>query len=350
MSEEMNNNSGDLATDLPNNHRPSKKKNPILFVLLGVFLFVGIFIINVYMSIPRDEIELLKTGYVEINLKAKAGPERFSITKNKPKNWKFLKEIPETVIDPIVISEDWAFYQHEGVDYSQIKKAIEDNIVEGKKLRGASTISQQLVKNLFFDNERSFIRKIKEVVYVSHLESELSKDKILEVYLNILHLGKDVYGVQTGSQYYFSKNVGSLNYKEGAFLAMLLPNPVKYGESFRKKELSPYAQETIDKTLKKLKLAKKIDDGQFEKEMNRNYRWEKAKSKAKNIKDNNLDKYEEKNVKRVAKIKRKKFTDGSEYEQAMKNDPDVMVDDNLTYDDDALIEDNSGFESEFNVE
>lgn len=376
MTEETNSTATNTIETQPN----PKKKGPNLLIFGAAFLLLlpAIYMISIYLSIPSKDIQILKTGFVQVNKKVKSGPERFKITSKKPSHWKSLKDIPKTVIDPIVISEDWAFFEHEGVDFSQVKKAISENIMQGKKLRGASTISQQLVKNLFLSNERSFSRKLKEYFYVKELEKEVSKKKILELYLNVLHLGPNVYGVNMAAQYYFKKPLGQLSYREGAFLAMLLPSPVKYSESFRKGELSPFASEVIVSVLNKLVLAKKINQEQLEREQNRAFSWEKggpghsqnkalgslpSKGQKPSGKSPSLDEIRRRGTdplnragaqgqggKQVVKATRKKFTDGSEYENRMRKDPDAQLDDNLTYDDDALIEDQSGFETEFNVE
>lgn len=354
----------------------NKAKSPKLFLVLGFLLFLPIlYLATIYFGIPTKEISILKTGYVEVKSKAKTGSDRFHITSKRPATWKNLSEIPKSVTDTIVISEDWAFFEHDGVDFEQVKKAISDNIIQGKKLRGASTISQQLVKNLFLSNERSFSRKLKEYFYVKELEEKVSKKKILELYLNVLHLGPGVYGVHMAAQYYFKKPLHKLSYREGAFLAMLLPNPNKYSESFRKKELSPYASEVVNKILEKLVLAKKLSPEQSEQEQNRRFIWEQGKdSAAAAIPGKGLEKTEGNESgpsleeirrrgtdplnragakgkgKQVAKVGKRKFNDGSDYERRLKSDPDAQLDDNLTYDDDALIEDQSGFETEFNVE
>ncbi len=171
--------------------------------------------------------------------------------------WKKLNEINEQAYMAIVISEDWSFFDHEGVDTEQLRIAFYDFLL-GKKLRGASTISQQLVKNLFTQSERSFSRKIKEFILTKYLERKVSKEKILETYLNNIQYGENLYGIAKASQFYFDKNTDALNVKEGAFLAMLLPSPVRYSVSYRKKELTDYAYDKISKLLFKLKVAKVI--------------------------------------------------------------------------------------------
>ncbi|MGB0454340.1 MAG: biosynthetic peptidoglycan transglycosylase [Bacteriovoracaceae bacterium] len=316
-------------------------KKAIIGVITFCVLFVFSLAVYVWPIIPRNEIQALKNGFVHIEKikpstkKGSTGSVRFNINKKRPKNWVELRNYPKTVKDMIVLSEDWAFFQHEGVDLSQVKKSIEESLFKGKKLRGASTISQQVVKNLFLSNERSYLRKFKEVIIVKHLERELSKEKILEVYFNILHLGDGLYSVQKASQYYFKKNYRDLTYKEAAFLAMLLPNPMKYSQSFRQKELTPFAKEQVAKIMGKLKLAKKLNSEQLKREMSRHLNWEKKRERG------------------SASLKQKwprKFIDGKTIEANLKIDRDMLVDDELTYDDDALIEDESGFQNEFNIE
>lgn len=368
MSESIN--------EIPSALDPKKKSRlNFLMVFFVVAIIPLIYVLLIFMSVPKEKIKILKTGYVEVLNKSDKGAERFKITSKRPKLWKALNQIPKTVIGPIVISEDWSFFEHEGVDFSQIKKAISESVVDGKKLRGASTISQQLVKNLFLSNERSFSRKLKEYFYTKELEQELSKKKILELYLNILHLGDGLYGVQKAAQFYFKRPLNQLSYREGAFLAMLLPNPLKYSQSFRQGKLTPFAREVVGKVLDKLVIAKKLSAKQAEQEKARLYNWEKMSRKNLNRKkqktsvqnDNNREMGLEESRRRgtdplnragefrgggkkVAKSIRKKFIDGSEFEERLKNDPEMQIDDSLIYDDDALIEDQSGFEAEFKVE
>jgi len=182
------------------------------------------------------------------------------ISKKKPESWASLEEINDLAIAAVVVSEDWAFFDHKGFDASQIKEALLDSLQEGRLTRGASTITQQVIKNVFLTSERSFIRKIKEFILAQRLEESLSKRKILEIYLNIAHWGDGIYGISQAAWYYFQKHPALLNAKEGAFLAMLLPSPIRYAESFRKKELTPYAHKTITRILKKMKTAKMLDD------------------------------------------------------------------------------------------
>jgi monofunctional biosynthetic peptidoglycan transglycosylase len=142
----------------------------------------------------------------------------------------------------VVVSEDWAFFEHDGVDYRQLWSALRDRLFRGARLRGASTITQQLAKNMFLSHDRSFFRKLLEVVLARALEAELSKEEILERYLNIVEWGPDVVGLSEATVYYFQKTPRSLTVREAALLAQLLPSPVRYGKSLKAGDVTEYAE------------------------------------------------------------------------------------------------------------
>ena len=198
-----------------------------------------------------------------------------SLKKNNPKkDWVKIERVSYYAKWAIVVSEDWAFYEHQGVDFNQLELVIKESIGKHKLTRGASTISQQVVKNLFFSNERSIIRKFKEMILTYKLEQVLTKDRILELYLNIAELGEDLYGIKAASKFYFNKKPYALSAKEGAFLAMLLPSPKKYSISFRNRELTDYAKSTVDSILVKLRQAKIISEDQRVEMENETFTWE----------------------------------------------------------------------------
>jgi len=285
----------------------------------------------IYFSIPKDEIQKLPSHYVAIKKNAKQ-KAIYKIVSKRPRGWIKLNRIPKHVYGAFIVSEDWSFYSHSGVDYSQIKEAVLDS-VKGKKIRGASTISQQVVKNLFLSPEKTLTRKLKEFAITLYLEKVVSKNKIIEIYLNIIEYGKGLYGLAPASQFYFNKSVRRLNAKEAAFLAMILPSPLKYSQSFRDKKLTDYANKTILDILKKMKKAKYLDQ----------------KS---NISKRRLS-FEKRNrlVARVKKHKYKnKFNDGSSYEKRYKYDSDLALKDDPEFDPDANLEDNSGAGEEFSLE
>lgn len=305
-----------------------------VMIIVGLLVLI-LFIPTIYFlaSVPRGDINKMVSGYVES--KIEKGSVSYTIVDNKPKNWRTLSQISAHAKNAILVSEDWAFYQHDGVDSAQLEKAIVEHFTEGKKLRGASTISQQLVKNLFLTNERSLNRKLKEFFITKYMESTVSKDKILEIYLNIIKYGKDLYGIQDASRFYFKKDASQLSAREGAFLAMLLPNPEKYSQSFRDKALSDYASQTVDKILTKMKQAKFLNEDDMKKAKSAKLGWARKAKTINSIGGNGRS--------------RTGLSDGSEFEEQNKLDSDLSVDE-LKYDDDAMVEDLSGLEAEFQVE
>src|SRR3990172_629964 len=147
-----------------------------------------------------------------------------------PKNryWTPISAVPSSLKKAVIAAEDANFYTHEGVDYEAIKEAIRTDIQKGRFVRGGSTITQQLAKNLFLSREKSISRKIKESILARRIDDRLSKSRLLELYLNAVELGPLVYGVGHASRYYFGKPPSGLTVRESTFLASMLPGPKVY--------------------------------------------------------------------------------------------------------------------------
>lgn len=142
------------------------------------------------------------------------------------KNWKSLDEISNKMVYAVIASEDNRFEEHNGFDFIEIKNAINDS-KKGKRLRGASTISQQTAKNVFLFPGRSWIRKGLECYFTLLIEWIWGKERIMEVYLNVAETGKGLYGVEAAAQKYFKKSASKLNAYESSLIAASLPNPLK---------------------------------------------------------------------------------------------------------------------------
>jgi len=147
-----------------------------------------------------------------------------------PKNprWTSYGALPPALKKAVVASEDANFYSHEGVDYEAIREAIKADLQKGKFVRGGSTITQQVAKNLFLTREKTLIRKVKEIVLARRMDDALSKSRILELYLNVVEFGPMVYGIGHAAHYYFGKPPSALTVRECAFLASMLPGPKVY--------------------------------------------------------------------------------------------------------------------------
>ena len=139
--------------------------------------------------------------------------------------WTPYAAISPNVKRAVLVAEDINFFSHHGFDWGEIKSAIEESLGDRETARGASTISQQLVKNLWLSPGRNPLRKAKEAILTSQVEETLSKRRILELYLNVVELGPGIYGVGRAAQSYFGKRAADLSEDESALLAASLPRP-----------------------------------------------------------------------------------------------------------------------------
>lgn len=139
-----------------------------------------------------------------------------------------LEDIPDHVRQAFIAIEDRRFYNHGGVDFKSVVRAVYRDIIAMAKVEGASTITQQLAKNLFLTNDKTWLRKTKEVMAAFHLERIFTKDEIFELYLNEIYFGEGVYGIETASQKFFNKSAGDLTLAEGALLAGMAKAPNGY--------------------------------------------------------------------------------------------------------------------------
>ena len=152
-------------------------------------------------------------------------------------DWVPIEEISPNLQWAVVASEDQNFLNHNGFDLKAIEKAIEHN-KKSKRVRGASTISQQVAKNVFLWQGRSWVRKGLEVYFTFLIELFWSKERIMEVYLNSIEMGNGVYGAEAASKYWYGKSAKKLTQREAAGIAAILPNPRK----FKARNSSPYIE------------------------------------------------------------------------------------------------------------
>ena len=141
------------------------------------------------------------------------------------KDWTSLEHISTNLQVAVICGEDQSFLEHQGFDFNQIEKALKSN-KKSKKVRGASTISQQTAKNVFLWPTRSWLRKGFEIYFTTLMEACWDKARILEVYLNVAEWGDGIYGAEAASQYYFHKSSSNLTRSEAALLAAVLPGPL----------------------------------------------------------------------------------------------------------------------------
>lgn len=142
------------------------------------------------------------------------------------KKWRRYEMISPEMAKAVIASEDNLFAEHNGFDWKEMRKAIDDHKTKGKKLRGASTISQQTAKNVFLFPSRSFVRKAFEAYFTLLIEWIWGKERILEVYLNVAEMGKGVYGAEAAARAFFDKNASELTRREASLITACLPNPI----------------------------------------------------------------------------------------------------------------------------
>jgi monofunctional biosynthetic peptidoglycan transglycosylase len=162
-------------------------------------------------------------------------------------DWVPIEEISPNLQWAVVASEDQNFLNHNGFDFQAIEKAIEHN-KKSKRIRGASTISQQVAKNVFLWQGRSWVRKGLEVYFTFLIELFWSKERIMEVYLNSIEMGEGVYGAEAASKYWYGKSAKKLTQREAAGIAAILPNPRK----FRARNSSPYIERRKDHIVRQM--------------------------------------------------------------------------------------------------
>jgi monofunctional glycosyltransferase len=191
-----------------------------LLLFAGVAVGVGSF----YSSLPdlsRQDFDAVKALAVK---RVKARLE----DKKKPVHWTAIKDVSRNYLYAIVMSEDATYFEHEGIDVDAILDSLARNIKARKYEAGGSTISQQVVKNLFLGGEKSLVRKVKEALITDRIERRFGKNEILELYLNIAEFGPDIFGVSDAARHYFGKEPSEINPAEGAFIALMLPSPRKH--------------------------------------------------------------------------------------------------------------------------
>ena len=197
----------------------------IIFIILSTIAGVGIWFGLWVLSLP--DISGLKKADIglSINVKDANGKHRDWIVGVSNPSWISLSQVSPHIIDAVVAAEDDAFFQHDGFNFEELKNSIKADLKKKRFARGASTITMQVARNLYLSKEKTISRKIKEAYLTYRLENTLTKNRILELYLNIAEWGPGIYGIGQASGYYFGKAPSELNLNEAALLAVILPNP-----------------------------------------------------------------------------------------------------------------------------
>jgi len=203
------------------NHRSFKGKiASVLFLLFFFYQFWILLHIILWTVVNPGESAFMERRLEHLQEKDEKATLRHQ--------WVNYNQISINIKQAVIAAEDAKFIDHEGFDWEGIEKAYEKNMRRKKIVAGGSTISQQLAKNLFLSNQRTPWRKAEETIITLMLETILSKQRILEIYLNVIEWGNNVYGIEAASLRYFSSHARDLNSFQSAKLASMIPNPKYY--------------------------------------------------------------------------------------------------------------------------
>lgn len=214
----------------------------VVFFFLGVITLMGAAVASLWNWLPTEkEIKgCMTTKMYHVELCPGS------------KDYVPLNQISQNLQKAIVLTEDSTFFTHNGFDWGSIEKNAREGWESGSFKKGGSTITQQLAKNMFLTGDRTFIRKGVEAIITDRIENTLTKKEILERYLNVVEFGKNIFGIKDAAKYYFKKTPAELSVVESAFLALVLPNPVKYSMSYYKKELTPFAKKRLTQIIENM--------------------------------------------------------------------------------------------------
>ena len=211
-----------------------KKFFKVLFIILVILILsslagISFYVAYVYLNakaMPIDESVLTSPSLTITVFDNQNRPTCQASEISHP--YAKIDTLNKQITEPFISIEDKTFYKHHGVNYKRIAKACASNLTSGKLKEGASTITQQLVKNTFLSSEKTYKRKIQEIAIAKKLENKYSKDEILEFYLNAIYFGNNCYGLEEASNFYFSKPAKDLSLEEASLLAGIIKSPTKY--------------------------------------------------------------------------------------------------------------------------
>lgn len=215
------------------------------FRLLLILLIADLF----YLMLTWPDWKRLAAGPVpKSNFIEEYEAQRSHDRRVPPLRWQpvTLASMPKYLVRAVILAEDSRFYQHSGFDLIAFKEAMNYNIAEGRLVLGASTISQQTVKNLFLSSARNPLRKWHELVLTWGMERNLSKRRILEIYLNVAEFGPGVYGAQAAAQVYWGVPLQRLSVAQAVELAATLPSPLKHNPATRSAQFERRAHKVFD--------------------------------------------------------------------------------------------------------
>jgi monofunctional biosynthetic peptidoglycan transglycosylase len=195
---------------------------------LAVAIPAILFAYAAYVYLTTPDVRSLRTKNPETTAFMELRAREARARGEKPRRtqrWVRYGRVSPQLVRAVLVTEDSKFWRHDGLDYQQIKESMEVNLERGEFARGASTITQQLAKNLYLSPSKNPVRKLRELLIARRLETELTKQRILELYLNVIEWGNGIYGAEAAARAYFGKPASQLDAPESALLAAMIANP-----------------------------------------------------------------------------------------------------------------------------
>lgn len=238
------------------------------FVILLIAVCVAFMVFLFFHSLPD-------IGAMEYNQVRRITRERVYErleVKEKMYRWVNLASVHRDLIYAVIMSEDADFFRHSGINLDALINSFAENIKRREFAFGGSTISQQAARNIFLDNTKSMMRKLKELCITRRMERRFTKNEILELYLNSAEFGPDIFGVNAASHYYFSKPPALINAAEGAFMALMLPSPRKnHYRLYLNRNLSGQWKKKLQRVLRDMCASGFISEKQYRSYLNYRY-------------------------------------------------------------------------------
>ena len=178
--------------------------------------------------------------------------------------WVELEDLPEHIAASVLAAEDTSFFEHDGLDWHGIEMAMEENIDRGKLVRGGSTITQQVAKNLYLTHDQTVARKLQEAFLTWRVEETLSKEEILELYLNVVEWGPEIQGLFAASHYFFDTDPENLSPVEMVMLSSILPNPIRFGGAIQEGYLPSSREDKMRRVLENLRFLDELSWDEYQ--------------------------------------------------------------------------------------
>lgn len=228
----------------------------------SVFLLFIFGLVTVYNAVP--DTSAFESGQIKQTRWLRTKSQTEVMVGPDSANWSSIDATSKHLINAIISAEDTRFFEHNGVDFREIWRSLKLNLDKGRIVRGASTITQQVVKLGLLSSEKSFVRKAREAVGALLLERKLSKIEILGWYINLADFGSGVYGIRAASKYYFQTTPDKLTVAESIHLALVLPAPNTWSESLKQKSLTEFGRRRFANVLDELLNSGYITKNEYE--------------------------------------------------------------------------------------